>query len=164
MFILGFLLFLNTSVFGETNLGKVAYCDVTKVFDEYTKTKENDAVLSKKHDEYQKERTSRIDKIREAQGKLSILKEDEKNKLQAQIDKDAAELTELDRQKQTDMRKERDDKIRDILVDIEKAINDISTKDAYSMVFNDKVLLYTDKQFDITDQVIKALNDKYPPK
>jgi len=164
IFILGFLLILSTNIFAETNLGKVAYCNVTKVFDEYAKTKDNDAVLAKKHDEYQKQRTSKIDKIREAQGKLSILKEDEKNKLQAQIDKDAADLNEFDRQQQTDMRKERNDKITVILEDIEKAINEISAKETYSMVFNDKVLLYTDKAFDITDQVVKVLNEKYPPK
>ena len=163
VFIVGFVaLFFGTNVFAETNLGKVAYCDVTKAFDEYTKTKEYDANLSKKHEEYQKERNTRIDKIRESQGKLSILKEDEKNKLQAQIDKDSAELTEFDRTKQTDMRKERDEKIQNILKDIENTINEISQKESYSMVFNDKVLLYAADQFDITQQVLKSLNEKYP--
>ena len=148
----------------ETNLGKVAYLNVDKVFDQYNKTKEYDEALSKKHEAYEAERNKRVEKIREATGKLSVLKEDERNKLQAQIDKDTAEFNEFDRQQQTDLRKERDEKMREILLEIEKDVNEYAEKEGYSLIINDKVLIFGKDEFDVTEQLIKILNEKYPGK
>ena len=43
-------------------------------------------------------------------------------------------------------------------------ITDFAQKENYSLVINDRVLVYTTKEMDITDQVIKLLNEKYPAK
>ena len=50
--------------------GKVAYVDLSKVFDSYQKTKEYDAVLEKENTAFQEERNKMIEKVRDAQGKL----------------------------------------------------------------------------------------------
>ncbi len=55
---------------------KVAYVDLSRLFDNYTKTKEFDAVLQKESEGFQKERDGMINKIRDAHGKLALLKED----------------------------------------------------------------------------------------
>lgn len=142
--------------------GRLAYVNLNRVFDEYSKTKDYDATLAKKSDEYQQARDEKIKKIQEAQGKLSALKESEKEKLQAQIEKDKSDLLELDRQKQTDLKKERDDKVREILMEIEKGVKDFAQQEKYSFIFNDKFLIYGDDSLEVTNQIIKLLNDKYP--
>ena len=53
--------------------GKVAYVDFSRLFDEYGKTKEYDAVLEKKHSEYEAARNKKLEKIRDEQNKLSLL-------------------------------------------------------------------------------------------
>ncbi len=142
---------------------KIAYVDLTKVFDEYGKTKEFDAVLEKKQSGFEAEHKDKLQKIKDAEGKMAVLKEEERNKVQAQIDKDKADLLAFDREKATDLKKERDEKIKEILGDIEKTVKDYATKESYTYVLNDRVLIYGVDSLNITTQVIKLLNDKYSP-
>ena len=139
---------------------KIAYVDLSRVFDEYTKTKEYDEVLSKKQQEYEAERGKRLEKLQEAQGKLALLNDKEKEKLQEQLDKDKRSLMEFDTQQQTELRRERDEKIREILLEIEKVVREFAEKGKYSLILNDKVLIYANESLEITDQVIKLLNVK----
>ena len=143
---------------------KMAYVDLSRVFDEYVKTKEYDKMLEAKNTEYQTQRTAKVDKLKESQNKLSLLKEEEKKKLQEEASKQEAELFEFDRQKQTDLRKERDERIREILLEIEKVVKDFAEKEGYTLILNDRVLIYGNQELNITEKVIKLLNDSYPPK
>ena len=140
---------------------KVAYVDLSRLFDNYQKTKEYDAVLQKEGESFQKERDGMINKIRDAQGKLALLKEDEKQKLQADIDKQKNDLIEYDKQKRTELAKKRDEKVREILLEIEKIVSALAKKEGYDYIFNDRVLIYGDPNENITESVLKSLNDSY---
>ena len=142
----------------------MAYIDLSHVFDEYAKTKEYDKMLEAKNTEYQTQRTAKVDKLKESQNKLSLLKEEEKKKLEEEASKQEAELFEFDRQKQTDLRKERDERIREILLEIEKVVKDFAEKEGYTLILNDRVLIYGNQELNITEKVIKLLNGSYPPK
>ncbi len=152
------------AAYAQSASPKMAYVDLTRIFDEYSKTKEYDASLQTKSEGYEKERNSKLEKIKDAQGKLSVMKEEEKKKHQAQIDKDKADLLEYDRQRQMDLRKERDEKIREILGEIEKVVKEFAQQEKFALILNDKVLIYGDQTMDVTSQIIKILNDKYPAK
>lgn len=143
---------------------KIGTMDLSKVFDGYAKTKEYDSFLEGKTKGYEKERNEKIDKLREAQQKFEIVKEEEKKKLQDDIEKMRAELMEYDRQKKTDLTKERDEKIREILLEIEKAVSDYAKKEGYAYIFNDRVLIYGDKTNDISEAILKVINSGYSAK
>jgi outer membrane protein len=158
-------IFLSTlNVHAKPFEGRIGFVDLSRVFNEYKKTKEYDAVLEKENTAFQDERNKMIDKIRDAQSKLALLKEDEKKKLQDDIDKQKAALLDFSRSKSTDLTKKRDEKIREILLEIEKVVGDYSKKEGYTLVLNDRVLIYGDQQMNITDTVVKALNDNYKSK
>lgn len=140
---------------------KVGYLDISRVFDQYEKTKDFDKVLEGKHKEYESERNKKLEKIREAQNKLALLKDTEKSKLQGDIEQQRAELLEFDRQQQMDLRKQRDEIIREILLEAEKVVKDYAEKNGYVMIFNDRVLIYSDKGFDVTEEILKILNAGY---
>lgn len=161
--VLGLALVLGLSLSSAVHAKelKVAYVDLSRLFDNYTKTKEYDATLQKEAEGFQKERDGMINKIRDSQGKLAVLKEDEKAKLQADIDKKKGELIEYDKQKRTDLAKKRDEKVREILLEIEKIVSDLAKKEGYDFILNDRVLIYADQTQNITDKVLKALNDSY---
>ena len=48
--------------------------------------------------------------------------------------------------------------MKEILKDIEEAVKKYAEKEGYTMVFNDRVLVYQNKTMDITNQVIAILN------
>lgn len=141
--------------------GKVGYVDLSRLFDEYEKTKEFDKSLESDHNVFQEERDKRIEAIREEQGRLALMKEEEREKLEAELEKKKEELLEFDRQKRTDLTKQRDEKVREILLEIEKVVSDYAEKEKYAYILNDRVLIFGAEEFDLTDEVLKILNEKY---
>ena len=78
-----FLFVISCGTFAHAENGlKWAFLDLSKVFDNYEKTKEYDATLEAQHGAYEKERNEKIEKLKEAQNKLDLLKPEEKDKAQ----------------------------------------------------------------------------------
>lgn len=140
---------------------KIAYVDLSRVFDNYQKTKEFDAVLQKEGESFQKDRDAMIVKIRDAQSKLDLMKDSEKVKMQADIEKQKNDVVAFDKQKRSELAKRRDDKVREILQEIEKIVGGIAKRDGYTLVLNDRVMIYGEPELNITEEVMKTLNDSY---
>ncbi len=137
---------------------KFAYVDLTKIFSEYGKTKEYDKVLGDKQTAYESERDKMVDEIKRFQDKMNLLSDKEKAAKKGDLENKVKNLQEFDRQKQGDLRKEQDERMKELLKDINEAIKQYAEKEGYSMVFNDRVLVYQDKSLDITAKVIEIVN------
>jgi len=153
------LMFFRTDVFAAGD--KFAYVDLTRLFSEYGKTKEYDKTLGDKQSFYDTERGKRVQEVKQFQDKMNLLSDKEKETKKTELEDKIKTLQEFDRQKQTDLRKEQDDKMKDILKDIEDAVKQYAEKEGYTFVFNDRVLVYQTKSLDITDKVIDILNKGY---
>ena len=143
---------------------KIAFIDLSKLFDSYEKTKEYDAVLEKAHKVYETTREEKLTQIQESTGKLALMKTEEKENLQAEIDAMKKSLMEFDQAQRTDLAKQRDERIREILLEIEKTVSDFAKKEKYDLILNDRVLIYGNETLDITEQVLTILNDAYKTK
>jgi len=140
---------------------KIAFVDLSKVFDGYQKTKEFDAVLQTEGEAFQKERDAMVRKIQDAQSKLDLMKDPQKAAMQADIEKQKNDVLAYDKEKRTQLAKRRDDKVREILAEIQNIVSDLAKKEGYTYVLNDRVMIYGEGQFNLTDRVLKALNDSY---
>jgi outer membrane protein len=140
---------------------KIAYVDLSKVFDGYQKTKEFDAVLQTEGEAFQKERDAMVQKIQDAQSKLALMSDTQKATMQGDIDKQKDDVVAYDKEKRTELAKKRDDKVKEILTEIQGIVGTIAKKEGYTYVLNDRVMIYGDSQFNITDEVLKNLNDSY---
>jgi len=143
---------------------KFAYVDLSRIFSEYNKTKDYDKVLSEKEDAYGSEREKKVSEIKSFQDKMNLLSDKEKEAKKADLETKVKSLQDYDRQKQTDLRKEQDEKMKEILKDIEDAVKQYAEKEGFTMVFNDRVLVYQTKNLDITDKVVEILNKGYTTK
>ncbi|HOW42261.1 MAG TPA: OmpH family outer membrane protein [Candidatus Omnitrophota bacterium] len=137
---------------------KFAYVDLTRIFSEYSKTKDYDKALGNKQDAYEKERDKLVNDVKQFQDKMNLLSDKEKEAKKTELENKIKSLQEFDRQKQTDLRKEQDDKMKELLKDINDTIKQFAEKEGYTMVFNDRVLVYQDKNLDITDKIIELIN------
>jgi Skp family chaperone for outer membrane proteins len=140
---------------------KIAYVDLSKVFDGYQKTKEFDAVLQSEGEAFQKERDAMVQKIQDAQSKLDLMSDAQKTSMEADIEKQKNDVVAYDKEKRTELAKKRDDKVREILTEIQNIVSGIAKNEGYTYVLNDRVMIYGDPQYNITDEVSKALNDSY---
>ncbi len=138
--------------------GKIGYVDLSRLFDEYHKTKEYDAVLEAKHGNLEKIGKEKIEKIKESEGKLALLKEDQKAALEKEIDLMKGEAEEFVRQEQSNLTKERNEKIREILLEIEKIVSDFAAQNGYDVILNDRVLIYGNPAQDLTEGILTILN------
>ena len=152
-------IFMVTGAYAEVKIG---FVDLSRLFDEYHKTKAYDKVLEGEHKEFEKERNMKIEKIQESQGKLGLLAEDKKEAVEKEIETLKSNLLEFDRQKKADLTKERNEKIREILLEIEKSVSDFAEKEGYSVILNDRVLIYGTPKYNLTEKMLELLNANQP--
>ncbi len=140
---------------------KFAYVDLSRIFSEYAKTKDYDKVLGDKETSYSTDREKKVNEVKSFQDKMNLLSEKEKAAKKTDLEEKVKSLQEFDRQKQADLRKEQDEKMKEILKDIEEAVKKYSEKEGYTLVFNNRVLVYEVKNLDITDKIVEILNKGY---
>jgi outer membrane protein len=158
VFLLGLFFGLSVLVATAAAEDKLGYVDLSRIFSEYAKTKDYDKILTDKENAYTAERDKKVTDIKQLQEKLNLLSDKEKEAKKTDLESKVKDLQEFDRQKQTDLRKEQDEKMKDILKDIEETVKRYAEKEGYSLVFNDRVLIYQNKNMDITDKIIDSLN------
>ena len=146
-----------TLVSAET---KIATIDLSRAFDEFEKTKISDDVLKKEGDRKKVERDKKVEEIKKLKGEFDLLNEKGREEKQTMIDQKVRELQEFDREVRDKLRGERDQMVRDILREIDEVIQDYGRKNDYTIILNDRVLLYREKTMDVTDEIIGSLNKK----
>lgn len=148
------------TVFAEPQ-GKIGYVDLSRSFDEYQKTKDFDRDLEKKGDVKQEQREKLVKEIRKMRDEIELMNEKARTKKEQDIESKIKSLQEFDQDAKTTLTKERDDMVRDILREINDVIQEHGEKNGFSIIVNDRVLLYGDQSGDLTDEIIKILNDNY---
>jgi len=139
---------------------KFGSVDVGKLFDQYEKTKEYSKSLEDKASSYEKERDVKLSEIKQMQDKLNLLSDAEKEKKQKEIDDLIKSAREFAMNRETDLKKEGDDRLKEVAKDIEDAVSEYAKKEGYTMVFNERVFVYSNKANDITSKVFELLQAK----
>ena len=158
------VLSLISATFAGAEIKKVAYVDLSRIFDNYEKTKEYDKVLEEHYNRYENERNQKVEQIQAKQGKLSLMKEDEKRKAEEEMQMMINDLQQYDMEQRADLTKRRDERIREILLEVEKVVADYAKKEGYDLIFNDRVLIYGAAGMNITDKILELLNGSYQKK
>lgn len=157
--VLGLFLIMTSVSFAQTV--KFAHVDLAQLFDEYEKTKDYDTVLEADNAKFTEERNKKIDSIKALQSKLEAVKDSEKEKIEEDMENLKNEILDFDRVKREELTKLRDDKVKEILTEIEQVVADYAKKESITYVMNDRVFVYGDASLNITDKVLKTLNDAY---
>lgn len=155
-----FLLSISLPAFSESQ-GKIGYIDLSRSFDEYQKTKDLDKELEGKGDMKQDERERLVQEIRKMREELELMNKNAREKKETDIESKIKSLQEFDQEAKTDLTKERDNMVKDILKEMSDVIKEYGEKNGYSIIVNDRVLLYGDSGMDLTNEIIKILNDRY---
>lgn len=140
---------------------KIGYVDIFEVFNSYEKTKEYDAVLEKEREEKEKELDKEKENIKKIQDKMTLLNEKEQEKEQENVSKAVKDYREKERQFVLDLKKDRDEKMKEIIDDINKAIKEYAEKNGFSIVFNKGAILYGKESMDITETILKIVDQRH---
>lgn len=140
---------------------KIAYMDLAKVFDEYNKTKEFDKQLENKGNAKQTERDKLVAEIKKLKDEMDLMSEKGKGAKQTAIDEKIKKLQDFDKETKDSLRKERDDMVRQILKEIKDVVEEFGKKEGYVLILDNRAILYGTQGDDLTDTILKTLNDKY---
>ena len=143
---------------------KIGYVDIFKVFNDYDKTKSYDTKLEAKKKAAEKKLEAKKILIEKMQQKLSVLKESQKKAEEEKIRKEVEAYQELNREAFVDIKRERDEKMKEIIEDINAVIKEYAKKNSFDLVINQSSILYGDKLMDVTSEILKISNQKYKKK
>ncbi len=163
------LVFLVSLSLAAVNMGhaagdKIAYMDLGKVFDEYNKTKELDKQLEAKSTAKQGDRDKMVAEIKKMKDDLDLSKDADKVKKQSAVEEKLKKLQDFDKESRDGLRKDRDDMARSILKEIKDTIDDIGKKEGYVYILDSRAVLFGSDANNLTDRIIKILNDQYAAK
>lgn len=157
-------------IFGYTSAGyaealKMGYVNLGKIFDEYEKTKEYDKVLESQGGQKQKERDKLVNEVKRLKDELELLSDKGKEEKQNQIDSKVTELRKFDTEVREELNRQRDNFLKEILKEIQATVEEYGQKEKYTMIVRSEgMVIYGDKNVDLTEQVIKVLNERYKKK
>jgi len=140
---------------------KIGYVDYAAVFQGYDKTKEAYATFREKGQKKQAERDGLIEDVRNMKNEIELLTDKQRDKKQVEIDEKIRVLQDFEREAKVDLDREKDNLEKDIFKEIEAVIEQYAVKNAYSLILSDRVLVYAQEKFDITDEILNLLNSKY---
>lgn len=160
----------------------VVYVNLTKVFDEFYKTKLADAQLKEQADQYKEERTKMVDDFKKLQDDFktsrdeaqnTALSEEARNSRRSEAEEKLVELRETEnkiRRFEESRRRQLDEQTRrvrtKIVDEIKEVLSKYSQEKGYSAVMDASgenlngvsAVLYYDPRADITDVLISLLN------
>ncbi|MBI3307120.1 MAG: OmpH family outer membrane protein [Candidatus Omnitrophica bacterium] len=163
--VLLFTFFLSTVLaaprHGHAAGEKVVFVDVAKVFDEYQKTKDQDKILQEVGKKKEQERDAVVHDIRKLKDELALLADKAKPKKQEQLDGKVGELQNFDRDAKAELAQKRNVIVREIFKDIDDLVQRYGERKGYDMILNERALLFRSPNLDVTQDVLKELNQNY---
>jgi outer membrane protein len=139
---------------------KFAYVDFVKVFNNYKKTISTEKELEKKGEKKQKEHDKMVTQIRKLKDKFELASDAEKDKIQSQINEKIRELQTFDQEASKELLKEKDDAAKEIIKEFDELVKEIGEQEGYTLIFNERMILYGQNSYDLTDRVLDELNKR----
>ena len=157
------LLSASSTLFAEAGI-KFGVIDVEKVLEEYKKAMDARSLLKNEFKRLQKEidkAEKQIYELYERKDKASNLNEELVAKMDRDISIKLKEREDLVRNHQKAISDKEKELFEPILKEVEDLIQKIGKEDKYGLIVRRLVTLYVDPKYDITDKVLKILNEKY---
>ena len=169
-------------LFAEEKPLKIAVIDMNRVFQEYNKTRINEAKLKKQAEIYKEYSTQLAQSLEKLRQEFVKLRDDSQNMVYTAAEREnrrmnaqekyrqaaakEAELREYNRERQKHLRDEYEKLRSSILTDISNVVSAKCLAEGYGLVLdksgrslnNIPLVVYSSKMLDITESVIKTLN------
>jgi len=137
---------------------KFGFVDFEKVFNEYYKTKEGNAVLEKEKLAKEDEGRKLVESVNQMRKEAELLSQNAKEEKGDEIRVKIRELKEFTELTRRDLIKKRNEMWKSIFEEIRQLVKKKGKKEGYTLIFDDKALLFKSNSLDITDEIIRELN------
>ena len=143
---------------------KIGYVNLGKVFDGYQRTKSSEQVLEQKGKQKQTELDARVAELKQLRQSLDLLSDQAKDAKVKELEEKSDELQRNKTRTERDFVRERNKLAKTILDEIGAAVNDYAKTNGYAMILDQRSLLYGADVQNVTDDILKMLNERYAAK
>ena len=137
---------------------KIGYVSLSQVFDNFEKTKASDTTLEKQGKQKETELETRLDELKKLRQNLELLNDESREAKQREIEEKSEELQRFRTSTARDLRRERDKVAKEILAEIQQSITEYAQANGFSLIVDDRFLLYGQPAYDVTQAILKLLN------
>lgn len=139
---------------------KIGVIIVDKVLKEYKGTQAKEAEFQKLSEGKQQEREKKVSEIRGLRDELALLNEENRDRQRAQIEQKLQALAMFDQQAKASLAEMREEALTGLFKDMESVVGEMAKTGGYDLVLTDRAVLFRVDALDMTDEVIKALNER----
>ena len=143
---------------------KIGVVNLAKVFKEYEGTKTSEVELEKIAGGKQQEREKKVGEIRDMKDELALLNEEAREERRKGIEDRMRDLASFDQSAREALRDKRDTTLEKILDEIEKVVTAYAKEKGFDLILSDRAVLFGVDPMDITNDIIKILNQEYVKK
>ena len=143
---------------------KVGYVNLAKIFDGYEHTKTSDAVLEKQGKQKETELEGRMGELKKLRESLELLNDQAREAKVREVDEKTEDLQRFRTRTARDLRQQRDTVAKEILKEIQQGVEEYAKTNAFSLILDERSLLFGQTAYDVTDDVLKMLNSRYTGK
>ncbi len=139
---------------------KIGYVNIAKVFDGYERTKTSDAALEKQGKQKEAELEGRMGELKKLRQGLELLNDEAREAKTKEVEEKADELQRFRANTARDLQRDRDKIAKEILSEIQGGVDAYAKANSFSLILDQRSLLYGQSVYDVTDEVLKLLNSR----
>ena len=143
---------------------RLGYVNLARVFDGYQRTKDSESQLEHKGTQKQAELEAQVNDLKKMREGLDLLNDSVRDSKAKELEAKSDEFQSLKTKSQRELLRERNETARVIIDDIEHAVAEYAKANGFSIILDQRSLLYGADGYDVTDAVLKMLNDRYATK
>lgn len=143
---------------------KVGYVNLARLFDDYERTRASEQTLEQKGQQKQAELERELQSIQHLQSNLELLNDQSRQTKAKELEEKTDEFQRLRAKSERELLRERNQLGREILDEIEQTINEYAKANGFTMVFEQRALVYGLEADDLTEEILELLNQRYAAK
>jgi len=147
-------------LFAEGEL-KIGYVNLGRIFDGYQRTKDSEEILEQKGKQKQTELENRVNELTKLRQDVELSSDKARDSKTREIEEKSDFLQQLKTKSQRELVRERNQAAKQILDEIEQSVSEYAKTNGFSVILDQRSLLYGQDAYDITDKVLRMLNDRY---
>jgi len=143
---------------------RLGFVNVGKVFDEYQGTKDSEAGLEAHGKQKQAQLEAQFNALKDMRKDLELASDQARESKAREIEEKSDEFKRQKSRAERELLMQRNQVARKILDEINGVIAEFAKANSFSLILDQRSVVYGEETYEVTDQVLKILNERYAAK
>lgn len=143
---------------------KLGYVNMARVFDEYQRTKDSEQILEQKGKQRQAELEGRVGELKKLRQNLELLNDQTRDTKAKELEEKSDDFQRVKTRAERDLLRERNQIAKVILDEVQQVVVEYAKANGFSVVLDQRSILYGQDAYDATNEVLQLLNSRYAAK